>query len=59
MHKKIVHIENGTARDEVDIIRLRPFIESYISDRKKFSSTKMNWWMTKDEKFGFKIEFYK
>lgn len=57
--RKVVHVETGTARDEVDIIRLRPIIESYIADKKDFNSTKMNWWMNKkDDTFGFKIEFF-
>lgn len=58
MKKNVVHVEKGTARDETDILRLRPLIESYIGDKKTFASTKLNWWMTKEETFGFKIEFY-
>lgn len=57
---KLVHVENGEARDSEYILKIKPWIEDYIRENKTdFSYTKLYWdYKPKTKTFSFKLKFY-
>ena len=53
------HVEEGTAKDQEAIVRLRSSVEEHVSSEVgKFSNTYLEWNMNKDATFWYKIYFY-
>lgn len=58
---KLVHVENGIARDSEYIVRTRGWMEDFVREDMNvdFSYTKLFWdFVPKTKQFKFKLKFY-
>lgn len=57
---KIKYVLRGEAKDQETIVRLRPWCEDHVRERKgiKFDETKLTWNMNDKGNFNFKLVFH-
>jgi hypothetical protein len=59
--RKVVHVENGIARDSEYILRIRGWIEDVVREDQniQFAFTKLFWdFVPETNQFKFKLKFY-